>query len=229
QRGREGLFDDLRRRRRRSGALVPSGLDQSGRQPAGGPHHQAGGLQGVARSDPTAASRPAPGAVQLIHGPAAGRSHGRGPDRGRRLRGECLGGRSAEQGRVGGAAMKRLLLVLGALLLVAARAQGGEAPPGNAVYALIMGVNHGVDTDLQVLHYADDDAVRYQELFRALGARTALLTRLDRETTALSPQAAAEALPPTRASLRNVVASLAAEIRTARQRGVRSSLYVVYA
>jgi hypothetical protein len=109
------------------------------------------------------------------------------------------------------------------------RAQAGQAPPRNAVYALIIGVNRGVDVDLPVLHYADDDAVRYQELFRALGARTALLTRLDRETTALSPQAAAEALPPTQASLRNVVASLAAEIRTARQRGVRSSLYVLYA
>jgi hypothetical protein len=125
--------------------------------------------------------------------------------------------------------MKRLALVLGALSLFEVQAQGAEAPPRNAVYALIIGVNRGVDVDLPPLHYADDDAVRYQELFRALGARTALLTRLDGETTALSPQAAAEALPPTRASLRNVVASLAAEIRTAHQRGVRSSLYVLYA
>jgi hypothetical protein len=39
----------------------------------------------------------------------------------------------------------------------------------------------------------------------------------------------AEALPPTRASLRSAVALLAAEIRTAHQRGVRSSLYVLYA
>jgi hypothetical protein len=125
--------------------------------------------------------------------------------------------------------MKRLVLALGALSLFEAPAQGGQAPPRNAVYALIIGVNRGVDVDLPTLHYADDDAVRYQELFRALGARTALLTRLDPETTALSPQAAAEALPPTRASLRNVVALLAAEIRTAHQRGVRTSLYVLYA
>jgi len=125
--------------------------------------------------------------------------------------------------------MKRLVLVLGALSLFEVQAQGGQAPPRNAVYALIIGVNRGVDVDLPPLHYADDDAVRYQELFRALGARTALLTRLDRETTGLSPQAVAEALPPTRASLRNVVALLAAEIRTAHQRGVRSTLYVLYA
>jgi hypothetical protein len=125
--------------------------------------------------------------------------------------------------------MKRLVLVLGALSLFEVQAEGAEAAPRNAVYALIIGVNRGVDVDLPPLHYADDDAVRYQELFRALGARTALLTRLDGETTALSPQAAAEALPPTRAALRNVVASLAAEIRTAHQRGVRSTLYVLYA
>jgi len=125
--------------------------------------------------------------------------------------------------------LKGLVLVLGALSLFEVQAQGGQAPPRNAVYALIIGVNRGVDVDLPTLHYADDDAVRYQELFRALGARTALLTRLDPETTALSPQAAAEALPPTRASLRSVVASLAAEIRTAHQRGVRTTLYVLYA
>lgn len=125
--------------------------------------------------------------------------------------------------------MKRLLFMLGALSLLQARAQAGQAPPRHAVYALIIGVNRAVDADLPVLHYADDDAVRYQELFRALGARTALVTRLDSETTALSPQAAAEALPPTRASVRNVVASLALEIRTAHERGVRTTLYVLYA
>jgi hypothetical protein len=92
-----------------------------------------------------------------------------------------------------------------------------------------MGVNRSVDADLKPLLYADDDAVRYQELFRSLGGKTQLLARLDRETTALSPQAAAEALPPTRASLRKVVSQLAAEIALARQRGVKTSLYVLYA
>jgi len=92
-----------------------------------------------------------------------------------------------------------------------------------------MGVNRSVDAELKTLLYADDDAVRYQELFRALGARTQLLARLDGETTVLSPQAAAEALPPTRASLGKVVAQLASEIAMAHERGVKTTLYVLYA
>ena len=126
--------------------------------------------------------------------------------------------------------MRRLVIRLGALcLLWVGPAHGTDKPARNAVFALIMGVNRSVDADLKTLLYADDDAVRYQELFRALGARTQLLARLDHETTALSPQAAAEALPPTRASLRKVVAQLASEIALAHERGVRTTLYVLYA
>jgi len=128
------------------------------------------------------------------------------------------------------AAMSRLAMFLGALcLLGVAPVHGADKRPRNAVFALIMGVNRSVDADLKTLLYADDDAVRYQELFRALGARTQLLARLDRETTALSPQAAAEALPPTRASLGKVVSQLASEIAMARERGVKTTLYVLYA
>jgi len=128
--------------------------------------------------------------------------------------------------------VKKLMVAtfLGALgLLAVGPARGANKRPSNAVFALIMGVNRSVDTELKTLLYADDDAVRYQELFRALGARTQLLARLDGETTALSPQAAAEALPPTRASLRKVVAQLASEIATAHERGVKTTLYVLYA
>ena len=126
--------------------------------------------------------------------------------------------------------MRRLAVVLGILcLLWVAPVHGADKRPRNAVFALIMGVNRSVDADLKTLLYADDDAVRYQELFRALGARTQLLARLDRETTALSPQAAAEALPPTRDSLGKVVAQLASEIAMARERGVLTTLYVLYA
>ena len=93
----------------------------------------------------------------------------------------------------------RILLVGSVLALCAGRAQAAAEPPRNAVFALILGVNRSVDADLKPLRYADDDAVRYQELFRSLGAKTVLLANLDEETSALSPQAAAEALPPTRA------------------------------
>ena len=126
--------------------------------------------------------------------------------------------------------MRSVALVLGVLcLLRVGPVRAAEQRPRNAVFALIMGVNRSVDAELKPLVYADDDAVRYQELFRSLGARTQLLARLDRETTALSPQAAAEALPPTHDSLKQVVSLLAAEIRTARERGIKTSLYVLYA
>jgi hypothetical protein len=126
--------------------------------------------------------------------------------------------------------MRSLGMLLGVLCLFSVDpVHGADQRPSHAVFALIMGVNRSVDTELKPLLYADDDAVRYQELFRSLGAKTQLLARLDGETTVLSPQAAAEALPPTRASLRKVVAQLAAEIGLARQRGVKTSLYVLYA
>ena len=126
--------------------------------------------------------------------------------------------------------MKTLGILLSALcVLWVGPAHGAEARPRNAVFALIMGVNRSVDAELKPLLYADDDAVRYQELFRSLGARTQLLARLDRETTALSPQAAAEALPPTRSYLGTVVSLFASEIAIARERGVKTTLYVLYA
>jgi hypothetical protein len=108
-------------------------------------------------------------------------------------------------------------------------AQAAEEASHPALFALIIGVNRSVDAELKPLLYADDDAVRYQELFRSLGARTQLLARLDRETTALSPQAAAEALPPTRAALDKAVALFAAEIALAHERGVKTALYLLYA
>jgi hypothetical protein len=103
------------------------------------------------------------------------------------------------------------------------------AEPQSATFALIVGVNRGADRDLPMLRYADDDAARYQALFRLIGARTHLLARLDANTRRLHPQAAAEALLPRRAELERVLRTLTAEIRQARRRGVRTTLYVVYA
>ena len=82
-------------------------------------------------------------------------------------------------------------------LLVSARAR---AEP-TASFALIVGVNQGADRELPKLRYADDDAARYQDLFRLLGARTHVLARIDENTARLHAQAAAEAAPPTRDGL----------------------------
>jgi len=121
--------------------------------------------------------------------------------------------------------MKQLLLVV-ALLVVAFPARAEQR---TASFALIIGVNRGADPELPELRYADDDAARYQELFRLLGARTYLHARLDANTRRLHVQAAAEARLPRRAELARSLKELRAEVRQAKRRGVRVALYVVYA
>lgn len=145
--------------------------------------------------------------------------------------------------RLGWASLASLLFPLGASVAVASSSDVGSvssapATPAaterrvaepHAVFALIIGVNTSLEAPIAPLRYADDDAARYLDLFRALGARTYLLSRLDGNTRRLHPQAAAEALPPRRGELRQTVANLARDIEQARARGVRSTLYLVYA
>ena len=105
----------------------------------------------------------------------------------------------------------------------------GEKDRGPAIFALVVGANKSVDSKLKPLRYADDDAARYFELFRMLGARTFLLTDLDENTRRLHPQAEAEARPPDHASLEKAVGELAAELKKAQQRKVPTMLYFVFA
>jgi hypothetical protein len=86
-----------------------------------------------------------------------------------------------------------------------------------------------VDADLPPLKYADDDAATYLDLFRVLGARTYLLSRLDDNTRRLHAQAAAEALEPRRAAFAQSVAQITADVTRARERQVDTVLYIVYA
>lgn len=104
-----------------------------------------------------------------------------------------------------------------------------SAPVESALFALVIGVNRNPEREQPPLHYADDDAARYLDLFRSLGARTTLLSTLDENTRALHPEALAEAKPARLDELRRAVAALAQEVRQARARGARSILYVVYA
>jgi hypothetical protein len=116
-----------------------------------------------------------------------------------------------------------------AVVIALAALAHAAPPPRPATFALVIGVNHSVDPDTETLRYADDDAAQYFEMFRSLGARTYLLTDLDPGDRALYPQAAAEALPPTRRALDDAVTRLAADLDRARKAGVATALYVVYA
>jgi hypothetical protein len=104
-----------------------------------------------------------------------------------------------------------------------------DDPAAYASFALIVGVNKSVDSDAATLRYADDDAARYLDLFRALGARSYVLARLDENTRRIHPQVAAEAMPPVKAELLRAIDALASDVQQARQRRVKTVFYFVYA
>jgi hypothetical protein len=118
-----------------------------------------------------------------------------------------------------------VVLACGALWALPASADD----PAYAIFALIVGVNTSVDSGAPTLRYADDDAARYLELFRALGARTYVLTRLDDNTRRLHPQIAAEALLPVRAEFDRAIDAAAYDVDQARRRHIKTVLYFVYA
>jgi Caspase domain len=111
----------------------------------------------------------------------------------------------------------------------AASAAGTAETGGVARFALIVGVNRGIDPELAQLHFADDDAARYSDLFRALGARVHLLTRPDENTLRISSSSVSDARLPVRDELARAVSELAREVTTARARGRRVVFYFVYA
>jgi hypothetical protein len=114
-----------------------------------------------------------------------------------------------------------------ALALVAVPALAEERP--RAAFAFIVGVNQSVDPEEPALRYADDDAARYLDLFRLLGARTYLLARLDDNTERLHPQAAAEASVPRWTEWQRLVDQLARDVAQARERNLGTVIYFVYA
>ena len=122
---------------------------------------------------------------------------------------------------------------LAVLLLAAvpykAKAEAVPQAPRRAAFALIIGVNQSVDSDEQPLRYADDDAARYLDLFRSLGAEAHVMARLDENTSRLHPSVAVEALPPVHASFARLEKTLTADVRAAGSRGDTTVFYFVYA
>ena len=121
------------------------------------------------------------------------------------------------------------LLVVVLSLVAPSRVYAQEVRPTRATFALIIGSNQSVDQDLVPLKYADDDAARYLDLFRLLGAKTYLLTRLDENTRRLHPQAVAEAEEPKRAPFDRAVTQLVEAVAQASARQVETVVYFVYA
>jgi hypothetical protein len=103
------------------------------------------------------------------------------------------------------------------------------AEPPTDSFVLALGSNASVDTELPPLRYADDDAIRYVELFRALGARSFLVTRPDENTRRVHPVLAAEARLPLLATLAHAIDEIAVAVVDARRLGHRTRLYFTFA
>ncbi len=122
-------------------------------------------------------------------------------------------------------------LVAIASLLVAVAAPNAHASGREVAYAIVIGNNAppstGTPEKLAPLRYADDDAVRYFQLFSRM-AYTRLLVVLDTQTQRRYPGLAAYTEAPTLANFDRVVDELATKMALDRQRGDRPVLYFAF-
>lgn len=118
--------------------------------------------------------------------------------------------------------------MIGAWFVIAALTAVPAAKPPE-LFALVLGVNRSFEKSAPPLRFADDDAAGYADLFRGLGAKTYLLSRLDDNTRALHPEAAREAREPVRSQWLHAIAQLNAEVAAAKRRGAETDVFFVFA
>jgi hypothetical protein len=118
-----------------------------------------------------------------------------------------------------------------ALTVALATAAAGERPALANTYALIIGNNQSLGLRRPALQYADDDAVKYAELFGTLmpAQNVILLTEFDRDTERLYPQRAAQARQPTRANVEAALDELTARANESLGKRARVSFYFIFA
>lgn len=116
-------------------------------------------------------------------------------------------------------------LVLAALCCLPARAHAERL-----TYTLAIGNNAppSAEKSLAPLRYADDDAIRYVELFGRLPGKAWLLAKLDAHSARRHPDWAKKALPPTLAKLRALVSVVAAQVDRDRARGARPVVFLTF-
>jgi hypothetical protein len=98
-------------------------------------------------------------------------------------------------------------------------------------YALIMGNNTPPSEQagmLSLLHYADDDAVRFYRFFKHITADVRLFTVPDAETQLRFQGITAEAEVPTIAAVRQAAVKLGAQIEGNRKKGDKTVVYIVF-
>jgi len=114
-------------------------------------------------------------------------------------------------------------IAMGVVLLA-----GRPAAARTVAYAIEIGNNAPPAPSLPVLRYADDDAVRYHQLFVRIADQARLLAVLDDATQRRYPDLGARALPPTLAQLAAVVTDYAARMAADVRRGDQPVLYLTF-
>ena len=95
-------------------------------------------------------------------------------------------------------------------------------------FVVIVANNHSLDADTEPLRFADDDGAKYFEMFRAVGAKTALLAVLDPDAQQRYKEAAAAAVPPYRRNLMDRLDAFFDEIQAANDAGQKTHFVFVY-
>jgi hypothetical protein len=120
----------------------------------------------------------------------------------------------------------RLAVGVGAWLLFSAPSLAfAEASPAPAIFALVVAVDRGPR------HDADDEGVKYAEIFRTLAAEDAnvvLHTDLDAETDRGHPWARTAARPPTKEAIAASVDDMIARMAAVAESGRPTELYFVF-
>jgi hypothetical protein len=120
------------------------------------------------------------------------------------------------------------LLVL-ALLVLLVMGSAGDASAAERTYAVIVGnrVPPTTHDGLRTLRYADDDALRYAQLFGRLPGAIKLLTVLDRDSRARNPDPTIDGTPTLKA-LRGAVLDLGKQAEAARSAGDHVTFVLVF-
>ena len=120
------------------------------------------------------------------------------------------------------------LAALAVVCVAAAVAAPRDAAARTVAYAIAIGNNTPPVESLPVLHYADDDAVRYHQLFSRFAAEARLLAVLDDQTQRRYRGLGAIALAPTLENLSRIVTEYAGKMAADVQRGDRPVLYLAF-
>lgn len=124
--------------------------------------------------------------------------------------------------------MRRAALPLVAALWLGCMPAAARA--ADPAYALVVGHNAppAGDQELRSLRFADDDAVRFHQLFKRAGAQSTLLTSLDASTRRRYPRLARHARPPTKLAVQRALDALAARVALDVKDGLEPTVFVSY-